>query len=374
MVSLARRNLLHDRTRFLVTLAGIAFSIVLVVIQLGLFLGFTATTSGVIDHSRADLWIAARGVQYFEVGFPVSERKVYQALSVPGVASADKYIVRFTVWQRPDGERKNVEVIGFDPDTGVGGPWNVTQGAMADLKQQDTIMVDEFYRRELDVARMGESVEINGYRARVVGFTQGIRSFTTTPFVFTSFKNALNYTGSRADQTVFILVRATPGADARDVKRRLEAKFPDLDIYTRQEFGRRTQRYWLFTTGAGIALLVAAVLGLVVGAVVVAQTIYAATIDHIRDFGTVKAIGASNRYVYGVILEQAVISAVCGYLLGMAASFVIIRLSRSAGAVILAPWQLVAAMLVLSLLMCSSASVVSIHKVMRLDPAMVFKE
>src|SRR5579875_1982385 len=162
MIPLARRNLLHDRTRFLVTVAGIAFAIVLVIVQLGLFVGLTQTTSGVIDHSRADLWVMARGVQYFEVGFPVSERKLYRILAEPGVAAAEKCLVQFAIWQRPDGARKNIEVIGFDPYAGLAGPWNISAGSVADLEQQDTVMLDEFYRAQLGVARLGDSVEING--------------------------------------------------------------------------------------------------------------------------------------------------------------------------------------------------------------------
>ena len=374
MVPLARRNLLHDRTRFLVTVTGIAFAIVLVIVQLGLFLGFTETTSSVIAHSHADLWVMARGVQYFEVGFPLAERKLYRILSDADVASAEKCIVQFAVWKRPDGARKNIEVIGFNPRNGMGGPWNISEGSAGDLRQDDTVMLDEFYRRELGVERIGDTVEINGVRARVAGFTRGIRSFTTTPFVFTSFKNALDYTRSRADQTIFILVRAAAGANLAGLRRRVVATVPDLDVYSRQEFARRTRNYWLFTTGAGIALLVAAVLGLVVGAVIVAQTIYAITVDHQRDYGTLKAIGASNRFVCAVILKQATISAVVGYVAGMAIGLTIVRLSRSWGAVVRVPWQLAAAMLALTLLMCWSASLISIQKVMRLEPAAVFKE
>src|SRR5438045_9793787 len=107
------------------------FAMILVLIQLGLFIGFSVTTSGVIDHSGADLWICAKGVQYFEVGFPLPERKLYQILSVPGVASADKFIVKFTNWRRPDGAQKNVEIIGFDVGTGVGAPWGLSAGSLA---------------------------------------------------------------------------------------------------------------------------------------------------------------------------------------------------------------------------------------------------
>jgi putative ABC transport system permease protein len=111
-----------------------------------------------------------------------------------------------------------------------------------------------------------------------------------------------------------------------------------------------------------------------VGCVVVAQTIYATTVDHLREYGTLKAIGASNAYVYSVIVQQAVWSALAGYGLGMAAAFGVIRLSRRAGATILVPWQLTAGMFLLTLMMCVGASLVSVHKVTSLDPAEVFRE
>ena len=373
MTRLAYRNLFHDKTRFMVTLTGIAFAIVLMLIQLGLFLGFTVTTSSIIDHSQADLWICAKGVQYFEVGFPLPERKLFQILSVPGVAAADKYIVKFTNWRRPDGAQKNVEVIGFDLNSGLGAPWGLVAGSMDDLKPQDTVLVDEFYAPELGISSLGDVVEINGYRARVVGLTRGIRSFTTTPFVFTSFKNALNYTNSREHEPTYILVRAESGADLEALKARISARAPTIDVNTTRQFSVKTRVYWLFTTGAGIALLVAALLGLVVGTVIVGQTIYATTVDHLRDFGILKAIGASDSYVYRVIIQQAVISASIGYVLGIGVSLGVLRLSRTAGAMIMTPWELVLSMFFLALFMCITASLISIHKVTRLDPAMVFK-
>jgi len=134
-----------------------------------------------------------------------------------------------------------------------------------------------------------------------------------------------------------------------------------------------TQVYWMFTTGAGIAVLLAALLGLVVGVVVVAQTIYATTVDHIREYGTLKAMGATNRFLYGVIVLQAVISALIGYGVGMVVSVFIVRGSEQGGAAILLPAPMAAGMLVLTMAMCIGAAVVSINKVTRLDPAMVFK-
>jgi putative ABC transport system permease protein len=129
----------------------------------------------------------------------------------------------------------------------------------------------------------------------------------------------------------------------------------------------------MFSTGAGIGILIAALMGLVVGVVVVAQTIYATTIDHLREYGTLKAMGASNSYIYRVIIKQALISAAIGYGLGMAVSVLVVRMSSSGGAAIRLTWEMAAGMLVLTFLMCAGASIVSINKVTRIDPAMVFK-
>jgi len=226
---------------------------------------------------------------------------------------------------------------------------------------------------KLGVTRVGEVFEIGGYRARVVGFTRGIRSFTTSPYVFTTFKNAQNYTGLREDQTMFILVKVAPGARLQEVRRDLLDHVTDVDVFTNAQFSRMTTFYWMFTTGAGVAVLIAAVLGLVVGFVVVAQTIYATTVDHIREFGTLKAMGAPNSYVYKVIMKQAAISAVIGYVLGMIVSVFVVQGSQKGGAAILMPAPMAVGMFFLTLAMCIGAALVSINKVTRIDPAMVFK-
>src|SRR5260370_9401311 len=113
MPPLARRNLFHDKIRLAVTLTGITFAVLLVVVELGLFLGFSTTTSSLIDRSRADLWIASRNVPYIEQGSPFSERKLYQVRATPGVASAKKDIVRFASWKHHDGGQETVPVVGF---------------------------------------------------------------------------------------------------------------------------------------------------------------------------------------------------------------------------------------------------------------------
>lgn len=373
MPPLAQRNLFHDKVRLAVTLTGIVFAVVLIVVELGLFVGFTVTTSSLLDNSGVDLWVTSKHVPYVELGVPFSERKLYQVRAAPGVADAQKYITRWTQWKRTDGRQESVQIVGFNPGAGLGEPWNLVEGTVEDLKIPDSIIVDELYKQKLGVTRVGEVFEINGHRARIVGFTRGIRAFTTAPYVFTTFKRAQDYARIPADQTIYVLVKTLSGADLAQVRREILSRVKDVDVFTSPEFSRMTRFYWMFTTGAGVAVLLAAVLGLVVGFVVVAQTIYATTVDHLREFGTLKAMGAPNSYVYKVILKQAAISAVIGYVLGMIVSIFVVRASQHGGAAIMLPYQMAIGMFFLTLLMCVAAALVSINKVTRLDPAMVFK-
>jgi putative ABC transport system permease protein len=373
MPPLARRNLFHDKVRLTVTLTGIVFAVVLIAVELGLFVGFTETTSSLVDHSGADLWVTSQHVPYVELGVPFSERKLYQVRAVPGVADAQKIITRWTDWKRHDGRQESVQIVGINPDAQLARPWNLTEGTVEDLKRPDAVILDEIYKQKLGVSHVGELFEIRGHRARVVGFTRGIRSFTTSPYVFTTFKNAQDFATIADDKTIFILVKVAPGASVADVRQRILDNVKDVEVFRNGEFSRMTQIYWMFTTGAGVAVLLAAVLGLIVGFVVVAQTIYATTMDHMKEFGTLKAMGAPNSYVYKVIITQAAISAVIGYVLGMIVSGFVVHASQSGGAAILLPWQMGVGMFFVTLMMCVGAALVSISKVMRLDPAIVFK-
>ncbi|MBS1797482.1 MAG: ABC transporter permease [Acidobacteria bacterium] len=373
MASLALKNLFHDKIRLTVTLVGIVFSVVLSSIQLGLFVGFQRATSDILYFSNADLWIASKNVTHAEDGVPFSERKLYQALASPRVERIEKQIFQFTTWKKPDGADTGVLLVGFDLAGGMGAPWNITEGRIEDLNQPDAVMIEELYKDKLGVSRIGETVEIRGHRAKVVGFTRGIRSFTTSPPVFTSFKNAQNFFGLREDQTLFLVVKAKPGVDPESLKSELQSLMTDVDVYTRAEWTSKQRNYWMFGTGAGITVLIAAFLGLLVGVVVVAQTIYSATVDHIREYGTLKAMGASNFYLYRVIVTQAFLSGLIGYAVGMSVALLVSRISLEGTTAIILPKELVVGLFFLTILMCVGASVVSINKVTRIDPAMVFK-
>ncbi len=373
MFRIAFKNFFHDRVRLVVTLTGIVFALVLIAVQFGLFLGFLETSTNIVARNEADLYITAPGVPHVNGGSPIPEARRYKALAVPGVAEVARYTIFFLVWKLPGGSQESVQVVGFEPHLGLGGPWSVVAGDINELRNEDTVFVDEMYLGKLGVKGIGDTVEVMGRRARIVGLTRSILSFTTAPYVFTSFKNAQSYQAMTQDQTVYLLVKAKPGVDIADLKKRLSAAVPAVEIFTQEEMRQRTMAYWVFGTGAGTTTLMGAVLGLLVGIVVVAQTIYSSTIDHIREFGTLKAMGARNSHIYRVILGQSLLSAIFGYALGISVSLLVVRASEGSNAPILLPQESAIGIFFLTLFMCVSASFLSIRKATTIDPAMVFR-
>lgn len=371
MILIAWKNLFHDRVRLIVTLTGIVFALVLISVQFGMFLGFLDTSANIIENNAADLWISAPGIPHVNGGSPILEKKRWQALQVPGVASVTGYTVFFLNWKLPNGAFETCQIVGFDLDSGLGAPWNVVEGQVESLRAEDTVFIDVLYKKKLGVERIGDTLELNGKRVRVAGFTKGIRSFTTAPYVFTSFKNAQTYIRLRPDETIFFLVKAA--GDIHAIQQGLREAIPGVEIFTKQEMLDRTRSYWVFGTGAGTTTLMGAVLGLLVGIVVVAQTIYAATIDHLKEFGTLKAMGATNGMIYRVILAQAGLAAVMGYGIGISIALAVVNATKETDLLIKLPPQIAVGVFGMTLLMCMSASLLSIRKATTIDPAMVFR-
>ena len=371
IVKLAIRNLLHDRARFLVTLIGVLFAVVLLAVQLGLYLGARKMISGMVAHTTGDIWIAAYGANSFEQAPILTGRERFLALSVPGVASVSPLVVSFSGWRKPDSGTVNVIVIGAEKGEGSLKPWNIVEGAAAPTLQ-DGVIVDRSYAKMLGVSGVGAMAEIAGQRVRVEGFTNGIRSFTTSPFVFTSAKKAREILSVPPDQATFYIVNLLPGANAAQVRQELAAKLPDVSVYTKAQFLKLNLDYWLFGTGAGVALLGGALLGLVIGTVIVAQTLYSSTKDHLTEFATLRALGSSSSYIHKVILVQAIVSAVIGFAIGIAVSLVVAQFSEVTPMPIVLTPLLAVLLLGATVAMCAISAIASIFKVTKIDPAMVF--
>lgn len=373
MFLLARKILLHDPLRFVIAVAGVGFAVMLALLQTSFYNGFLNNASNLIDHTRADLWVMARGIQNVDFTSPIPLRHQYRLQSMPGVAWVSPMIVALSLWRLDTGGLEGTEVIGFDPDTGVGGPWNMVAGLPDAIRAPGTLIMDVFDLPKYRVTRLGHEAELGGARFRVTGFTRGIRSFTTVPYTFTSMNNARLFTGLSNDDTTYLLVGLKPGANVELARAAIE-QLTGVDVYTRAEFAARTRAYWKRTTGVATVLMASALLGLLVGMVVVGQTLYASTIEHLREFGTYKALGAANRDVVEVIVLQSLMAGGLGYGLGL----LLVGFSRR----IIErftdlPSQLsdgeFGGMLLITLLMCMGASYFSIRKVTRLEPAMVFK-
>jgi putative ABC transport system permease protein len=369
---LASRNLLHDRLRFVATVVGIVFSIVLVTVQLGLYLGFGRIVTTMIDHASADLWIMPPGTKCFEDPSTLDERARFQALSINGVAQAAPVVIGYADWRIPAGGTFPIFIVGSDLREGGLLPWNVVDGSIEALAIPGAVAVDRSYFDRLGVDGIGANAEIRGQKVEVRAVTNGIRSFTTTPYVFTTLDRARAFTGIAANKATYFLVRVAPGADAESVRRRLKANLADVDVLTTAEFRDRSRSFWLFGTGAGFALFAGALLGMIVGTVIVAQTLYSSTKDHINEFATLRAIGSSSLYIHKVIICQALISAAIGFCLAAAIGLIVVTATADTALPIVMTPALTLVLFLLTLLMCVISAVAAIVQVTRIDPVMVF--
>jgi putative ABC transport system permease protein len=371
IMKLAIRNLFHDRARFLVTLIGILFAVVLVAVQLGMYFGARRMITGMIDHTQGEIWITAYGAESFEQAPLLTGRERFTALSAPGVEAVTPLVVSFGDWRKPDTSTTNVVVIGADRNEGLLDPWNVAEGGAGALSA-DGVVIDRTYAKTLGISQLGEVGEIGGKRVRVEAMTNGIRSFTTSPYVFASLNKSRALLSVPSDQATFYVAKLAPGAKPAQVKRELETRLHGVSVFTREEFRERNLDYWLFGTGAGVALIGGAILGLIIGTVIVAQTLYSSTKDHLGEFATLRALGSSAFYIHKVILTQAAVSALAGYALGTGLSLCIAAFSGQTALPILLTPGLAAFLLAITVVMCAISAMSSIFKVTRLDPAMVF--
>lgn len=382
---LAYRNLFHDRMSLFVTLVGIVFSVVLVAVQCGLYLGSAARITAVLDHLDGDLWVVPVGTKSFDDPSLLPGREKYAVLSTPGVGTVDELVVSFALWKklpRETGVRCATEsglcgstaslLIGSDTHTNKSLPWDIIKGSIDDLSSPNAVAVDSSYFMELGVRELGDRAEVNHMQVTIRAVTKGIRSFTTLPYVFTTLQQARMMVGAAPDQSSYMMVRVAPGHNVADVRAALQDRLPDAEVISHQEFHDRSTNYWLFETGAGTALIAAAVLAVIVGVVVVAQTLYASTKEHLNEFATLRALGASAGFIRKVILWQAVLSAIMGYVMGILLSQVVIYAFKDSKLLIIMTFNLAWGLLVLTIAMCVLAAVSAIFKVVRIDPAVVF--
>jgi putative ABC transport system permease protein len=371
LFALAARNLIHDRLRFAATLIGIVFAIVLITVQLGLYLGFERMVTAMIDHASADLWVVAKDSQSFENPSPIETRVGGELRRIGGIESVWPVVVGFAEWRLPGGGVTPVLVVGSDLKAGVLAPWNIVDGSVAALFASRTAAVDKTYFARLGISAIGAKSEIRGEPVRVAAVTDGIRSFTTTPYAFSNLDQARAYIGLPGSKTSHFLVRLRPGAEIDTVQREIDSAIRGVRALTPAQFGNEAKSFWLIGTGAGAALFGGALLGIIVGTVVVAQTLYSSTKDHLYEFATLRAIGCSNRYIYAVIAIQALISAAIGFAVAALVGKAVVALTAATALQIVITPVLTIILFSLTLVMCIISACAAILQILRTDPIVV---
>jgi putative ABC transport system permease protein len=373
-VDLATKSLLHDKLRFFITVSGVAFAVTLVFVQVGLFLGLMDNASLTIDQIDADLWVTSRNTPNVDFAHAFPETYVKRVRSTPGVARADNLIVWFMNANLPTGAVEGTEVYALEDFSRWSFPQGVVEGNLEDLRRGPYMVLDDSAKKRWGPFAPGDYREVLGRRLKIIGRTVDAKSFTTTPLTFMDYRLAqsLNESDLRGN-TTYVLVKLAPGADAGAVSAELRKRLPYNDVFTKREWAERSRKYWIESTGLGLNMYITVFLGCLVGIVVVAQTLYTSTMEHIREFGTVKAIGGGNADIYRILGKQATIAAIAGFALGALQAFALRPVMAKIDLKLIIPTQLYALVLLGAIALCLSAAVISFRKVATIDPALVFR-
>jgi putative ABC transport system permease protein len=374
MRHVAYASLLHDRSKFASALAGVAFAATLMLVQVGLYLGFLKSSSDVVAHGGRDLWVMSRGTQVFDYGEAVSPAALSAVLAHPCVESAYPLIFGWTTLRKPSGAVDNLVVIGSDIGAGPMIPWSMRDGLPSDLNAPMRVAVDagDLARLQLPPGPLGARLEVGGKEVYVAAVTDKIRAFTLTPYLFAGLDTSRRLLGIADGRSTFYTIELADKACVADVIKAVESN-PDLQAVPHAAFVAMTQKYWIDGSGAGAMLGLSAILGLVVGAVIVGQTLYSLTKDHHRELATLKAMGASGRQLAAFVLWQAALLASLGGVLGMLVALWLGGLAEGAGMNVVLTAGVVASGLATIATMCGLASWWSVSRVLSLDAAEVFK-
>ncbi len=373
-VDLATKSLLHDKLRFFITVSGVAFAVTLVFVQVGLFFGLMSNASLTIDQIDADLWVTSHNTPNVDFAHTFPETYIKRVRSTPGVAKADNLIVWFMNVNLPTGAVEGTEVYALENFDAWNFPQNVLEGNLGDLRRGPYMVLDDSAKKRWGNFEVEDYREVLGRRLKIIGRTIDAKSFTTTPLTFMDYRLAqsLNESDLRGN-TTYVLVKLAPGANVETVRKEMATRLPYNDIFTKEEWAKRSRTYWIESTGLGLNMYITVFLGCLVGIVVVAQTLYTSTMEHIREFGTVKAIGGGNGDIYLILGKQATIAAIAGFALGALQAFALKPAMAKIDLKLIIPTQLYFFVLIGAVALCLGAALISFRKVASIDPALVFR-
>jgi putative ABC transport system permease protein len=385
MSFVALKMLIGDRAKYLGIVMGLTFASLLITQQGAIFVGLMTRTYGFItDTGLPDLWVMDPKVQFIDDIKPLQDTELYRVRGVEGVEWAVPLYKGLIKARLADGTFQTCNVVGLDDATLIGGPPAMMAGQLADLRQSDAVIVDVVGASD-KLAKpalapggkpipltIGDTLELNDHRAIVVGLAQVTRTFQSQPVIYTTYSRATIFAPRERKLLSFVLVKAKPGEDPTAVAERIR-RATGLAAHTQDEFARLTVDYFMNNTGIPLNFGIAVSLGFIVGTAIAGQTFYNFTLDNLRHFGALKAMGASNGTLLGMILLQALVVGSIGYGLGVGAASLFGALLGNTELAFRLPWQLLALSAAAITCICLSSALISIRKVMQLEPAIVFK-
>jgi len=371
--NIAFRTLLADRGKLIAGLIGVIFSVVLVNIQGGLFLGLIGKASLLVDRSGADIWVGHRGMHNVDFPHAIPEQWMYRIRSIPGVKEVQPLRIYFSEMSLPGGDFEGVMVVGVSEGTRLGRAYEVVEGSPDALSCVDGVIVDQCDDDKLSFPAVGETREIGGKRVRVSAKCYGVLSFLVTPYVFTSYNRAVALADQDASMASYFLVSVDNGVSSEAVCQEIRRRLGEVTAVPASQYAAASVHFWMTRTGIGLSFGAATFLGLLVGLVMVAQTLYAMVLDRISEFATLKAIGSSEREIILLLVAQSSLVAGVGIGIGIVSTVVIRELFSSPRAAIQIPIGLYLASAALVFTICLAASALPYLRVRRVDPHSVLQ-
>ncbi|MEN9799267.1 MAG: hypothetical protein RL653_2963 [Pseudomonadota bacterium] len=372
MAGVGIRMMFHDRLKLLGTLTGVVFACLLSNQQAGTFLGLLGKNVMFIENASADVWIAPPFTRQFQGGKLLSDAVLNQARATPGVDWAEPLLLQTAQVQLPTGGSEPVSLVGTRAPRFAGGPWNLVAGDASVLTQPLGMIFEDSEREKVGGLNLGSVREVNGHRVQARGFTWGLLPFGPA-YAFAEETLAREVLGLPADKHTFILVGAAHGQSPEALAEELQRRLPQTKVMTRGQYRGEVIKYLLTATAIGISFGTSTLFGLLVGFVTVALSMFSSVIDNIRQFGTLKAIGATTWDLAKLLFVQSCVYALTGSVIGLFLVTRIAEVSRNPNlAIILPPW-LLASTAGMMVLLCVSASFLSLLRLRKLEPAMVFR-
>jgi len=389
----ALKMLMGDRAKYFGIILGLAFASMLITQQASIFVGIMTRTFGFItDTALPDIWVMDSKVQFIDDVKPLQDTQLLRVRGIEGVEWAMPLYKGLIKARLQNGNFQQCNVIGLDDATLVGGPPTMVQGRLEDLRMAEGVIVDEvgagtrLARMPVDSSgnpiplakpeplKIGDTLELNDRRAVVVGICRVSRTFQSQPVIYTTYSRATQFAPRERKLLSFVVVKAKQGVDLKTLCDRIAAESGGrLQALTAADFSWKTVVYFMKYTGIPINFGIAVILGFLVGTAIAGQTFYQFTHDNIKQFGALKAMGTTNLRLLGMIILQAVVTGVIGYGIGVGLASMFGLLSGRSELAFRLLWQTLFVTGGAITIICILASLLSIIKVIRLEPAIVFK-